>query len=704
MKSILILFCLSFSTITLGQTLKFKQAEDYFKSYRYYESTPIYKELIQKDMLSFDENPELYRHAVISAEKSRDFHFKFNTLDIISLSQGYTFDDAFEFFKTALFVGRLDKAKEILLSDIVVNSTDARKELLSAYKQGSVWEELLKDTTQYTTSKVSFNSNKGDFNPIYHPKGIVFTSAREHSIRKSTLDNTSYLNLYLVSNSDTTVSEIKFLETNKHDGTAYYDSVNYLWYYSKNLPYDKEVGIARTGIFIFDEGTKKVSEFPYNSKEYFIAQPFLSKDKKTLWFSSDMPGTKGKSDIWYSLKEGENWLKPINAGDVINTSENEMFPFFQDDVLYFSSNGHPGIGGLDIFSVDYRGNTTSNLENLGANLNSNADDFSLVLDGTNKSGYFATNRDGYIDNIFSVTIHKLDFVYVGELVASLGEDVTKVPVLVKKDGVVIDTLFADEKGKFEFKGNKESEYIFEINDSEFAPVSDDYSTVGKTESDTTYNTFDLLPKYIDIATTVFDDMTQEPLSNTKVDFVNKETGEVTSLMTDEKGQINAKLLRNTQYELKSTHKGYKDHLSDLSTVSRSKSIDANVPMKVMELASYLNLNMEYVRFKYDKWDLSPQFKGELDKIADYLDKNEDIKIELSSFTDSRGTKEYNMKLSERRSNSCVKYLISKGVDKSRLVSKWYGESQLVNHCSDDVECSEEEHQANRRTEFLVIYE
>ena len=114
--------------------------------------------------------------------------------------------------------------------------------------------------------------------------------------------------------------------------------------------------------------------------------------------------------------------------------------------------------------------------------------------------------------------------------------------------------------------------------------------------------------------------------------------------------------------------------------------------------------MEFVRFKYDKWSLSTQFKGELDKIADYLDKNEDIKIELSSFTDSRGTKEYNMKLSERRSNSCVKYLISKGIDKSRLISKWYGESQLVNHCSDDVECSEEEHQANRRTEFLVIYE
>ena len=174
MKSILILFCLSFSTITLGQTLKVKQAEDYFKTYRYYESTPIYKELIQKDNLSFDDNQEVFRNAIISAEKSRDFDFKFNTLDIISLSAGYTFDDAFEYFKTSLFVGRFDKAKEILMSEVVVNSKDSRKDLLMAYNGGSVWEELLADTTQYTTSKVSFNSNKGDFNPIYHPEGIVF--------------------------------------------------------------------------------------------------------------------------------------------------------------------------------------------------------------------------------------------------------------------------------------------------------------------------------------------------------------------------------------------------------------------------------------------------------------------------------------------------------------------------------------------------
>ena len=384
-----------------------------------------------------------------------------------------------------------------------------------------VWDELLKDTTIYTTSLVSFNSNKGDFNPIFHPNGIVFTSARELSIRKNLFDNSSYLNLYLASKNDTSVTELKFLETNKHDGTAYYDSVNYIWYFSKNLPYAKENKLTRTGLYIYNESTKLVSEFPFNSKDYFIAQPYLSEDKKTLWFSSDMPGGLGGSDIWFSTKNGENWSTPVNAGDVVNTSQNEMFPFIQNNVLYFSSTGHAGLGGFDIFSVDYRNNIASNMINMGANLNSNADDFSLVLDNTGKSGYFASNRGEYVDNIYSLKIHKFDFVYIGELVASLGEDVTKVPVLVKKDGVVLDTLYADQNGKFEFKGDKNSEYVFEINSIEFAPVSDNYSTLGKTKSDTTYNTFDLSPKYIDIATTVFDDMTKKPLANTKVDFINK---------------------------------------------------------------------------------------------------------------------------------------------------------------------------------------
>ena len=703
MKSILLVSCLMFlTTISFAQKLKVKQAEDYFSTYRFSEATPIFQELIEEDQLSFDEYPLVYRHAIISAEKSRNFQFKFNTLEKISLSNGYSFEDAYDFFKTALFIGNYNIAKQILSSAIVTSSSDARKVILDQYKDGLVWDELLKDTTIYTTSLVSFNSNKGDFNPIFHPNGLVFTSARELSIRKNLFDNSSYLNLYLASKNDTSVAELKFLETNKHDGTAYYDSVNFLWFFSKNLPYAKENKLTRTGLFIYNENTKLVSEFPYNSKDYFIAQPCLTEDKNTLWFSSDMPGGYGGADIWYSVKNGETWSAPINAGQLINTSENEMFPFIQNNILHFSSNGHVGLGGLDIFSVDFNGGLASNLKNMGANLNSNADDFSLILDSTQIAGYFSSNRSDFVDKIYNVTFNRLDFVYVGELVATLGEDVTKVPVLLKKDGVVLDTLFADNNGKFEFKGDKNSEYVFEINSSVFTPVSDNYSTVGKTKSDTTFNTFDLSPKYIDVLTNVFDDISKKPLVNTKVDFVNKETGEVTSFTTDKNGQIKNKLLRNSDYEIVSKHKDYKDYVGAVSTVSKAKAMELPVPMKVMELTAYLKLNMSNVRYTYNKWDITPQFEGELDKIVDYLNKYKNVKIQLRSYTDSRGDDDYNMMLSEKRANSCVEYLISKGIDKNRLDSKWFGETQLLNNCSNGVKCSEKDHQANRRTEFVVV--
>jgi len=704
MKSIILtLATIFFSVCLFGQNLKIQQAESYFNTYRFAEATPIYKELVQKNNLDVDKYDTLYRHALVSAEKSKDFDFKFDVLEKLSFSSKYTFDDAFEFFQTSLFLGRYQRAKEILSSEIVKNSSSPSKALLDKYDNGSIWDELTKDTSMYSISFLSLNSEKADFNPIIHPDGIVFTSARERAIRKSTYDNTSYLNLYMLAKNDSIVKEVKFLETNRHDGTAYYDSVNQVWYYSKNFDYEKGAKLTKAGIFIYDEKTKIELPFEYNSNEYFTAQPYLSQDGKTLWFASDMAGGYGKADIWFSLNENGNWSVPTNAGELVNTPENEMFPFFQDDVIYFSSKGHAGLGGLDIFSVDFQNQKATNLKNMGANLNSNVDDFAFILDSTRKAGYFSSNRLNYVDNIYAVTIHQLDFVFVGELVADVNADITKVPVIVRKNGEVIDTLYAASNGKFEFKGDKNSDYVFEINNEEFAPIAENYSTVGKTKSDTTHKTFDLSSKYVDVATTVFDEITKKPLANTEVEFVNKATGEITKARTDENGQIQTKLLRNQDYEIKSTHDGYHNNVTALSTRTREKEMKADVSMKVIELAKYLEIDNNSMTFDFDKWNLSNSFKKELDKIAEYLKENPNVKIELNSHTDSRGSQTYNLILSERRTKSCLKYLVAIGVDSDRLIGKWFGETQLINNCKDEVPCSNEQHKENRRTEFVVIY-
>jgi len=506
--------------------------------------------------------------------------------------------------------------------------------------------------------------------------------------------------MYIYQKEDGKVEELKFLETPRHDGTAYYDSLNRVWYFSKNYPSTKDVNLTTTGLFIFDENTQTETAFTYNSTEFFLAQPFLSEDGKTLWFSSNRTGGFGKADIWYSTKTNDDWSEPMNAGNVINTVDNEMFPFPQKNKLYFSSNGHPGLGGLDLFSVLFSNEKASDLLNLGANLNSNGDDFSLVLDKTEKTGYFSSNRGEFIDNIYSVVINRLEFVYVGTIVADLNtEKIQAIPVIVKKEGVVISTIFADKDGKFEFNGEKNSSYSFEINQQEFESVKEDYSTVGKTASDSTFKDF-VLVSNVDVAFTIVDEKTKQNLRNAKVEIVNKKTNEIISVTTNEKGLIELKLPRNNEFEVRVSHANYIDSKTSFSSVTKDKVIASTIGLNKIEVGAVLAI--KDLNYDYNKWNIKPESKVELNKVVAFLKENPNVKIELSSHTDSRGLAEFNMNLSKKRNQSCIAYLVSKGVKKDRVIGKWYGESKLLNKCADNVKCSEEEHAKNRRTTAIVV--
>ena len=701
MKIFLMLSCsISFAFNNFAQNLKVSQAETYYKLYRYAEANPIYKELIQKDDLKISEQELVFRHALHSSEKCRDFLFEYDVLTRISQSDKYTFEDAYSFFQLSMFLGYYDKAKEILASQVVMNSIDAKKVNLDKYKNGNVWDEIKKDTSIYAIKSVDFNSGDGDFNPIYHPTGIAFTSARNVAFRKSTFDNSPYLNLYVYKKENSKVEELKFLETSKHDGTAYYDSLNQVWCFSKNFPSDKDVNLTTTGLFFFDEKTKTETAFEYNDPQFFLAQPFLSEDGKILWFSSDRTGGFGKADIWYSTKVNDMWTEPINAGNIINTSDNEMFAFPQKDKLYFSSNGHPGLGGLDVFSVKLDNFKVSNLENLGANLNSNGDDFSLILDSSEKSGYFSSNRGGFIDNIYSVIITRLDFVFVGTIVADLSSDkIQAIPVVLKKDGVVISSLYANKDGKFQFKGDKNSSYTFEINEKEYETISEDYSTVGKTVSDSTFKNF-LLQSNIEVFFTVVNEKTKQILPNSVVNILNKKTNELISATTDDKGIIQIKLPRNNEFELLTSHSDYIDSKSILSTTTKEEEIKSIIGLNLIEVGSVLAV--KDLNYDFEKWTIKPDSKIELDKVVAFLKANPKVKIELSSHTDCRGLDDFNMRLSKKRNQACIDYLVSKGVKNNRVVGKWFGESMLLNKCADGIECSEEEHMINRRTEVIVV--
>ncbi|HEX8548401.1 MAG TPA: OmpA family protein [Cytophagaceae bacterium] len=421
---------------------------------------------------------------------------------------------------------------------------------------------------------------------------------------------------------------------------------------------DKAVGfINRLEIFYATwNGTKWTSlqPFPYNNiKDYSVGHPAFSSDGKTLYFVSDMPGGFGESDLYYSERQTDStWGKPVNLGAKINTSGKEVFPYVSEDKLYFSSNGHPGMGGLDLFSANGSRGTWSNVVNLKYPMNSSKDDFGLSLDTTGKAGLYSSNREGGVGG---------DDIYSFKQPSCILAGVT----LELVDGQ--EKLLEDVLVKLFKKGDTTSVIAFERS--------------GKAA-----------PKKICLRS-------YEPCG----------------VVYDAKGYFFFNLQPGVTYEIKASKQGYftqsatitADCKSDDDTMKIAllfNKIQLNKPIVIKDLFFDDNDKLyaeKKIYYDLDKAEIRYDAAIELDRLVALLKDNPDIKIEMGSHTDSRASDDYNLKLSQKRAESTVRYLASKGIDNNKMTARGYGESKLLNNCKDGVKCSEKEHQLNRRTELIV---
>lgn len=379
-------------------------------------------------------------------------------------------------------------------------------------------------------------------------------------------------------------------------------------------------------IYTKDGSKWKEIDFPYNNvKEYSLGHAALSEDGKVLYFASDMPGSIGGVDIWYSeLQSDGSWGTPQNAGNVINTAGDEMFPSIYKNTLYYSSNGHVGMGGLDIFKAVGQKNKFSNVVNAGYPLNSASDDFAFVVAGEDETqtlGYLTSNRSGGMgfDDIYSFNLTKPK---INIILRAITRN--------KKTGELLPqstvTLFGQAN-------NIVSKGLTEL------PGADIKFTI---EPNTTYRLL----------------------------------GEKTQFESDE---LNVTPIRAT----KDTVVEYTLNLQPIL-----KKGDKFV--------------LENIYYDFDKHNIRPDAAIILDELVATLKKYPRLRIELSSHTDSRGSDKYNEALSQRRAQAAVDYIVSRGIARDRLVAKGYGEKRLVNKCSNGVDCTPAEHQANRRTEVEVL--
>jgi len=499
----------------------------------------------------------------------------------------------------------------------------------------------------YRIKNISENTKLADFGVTYYGANeAVFASSRkDKSIRnRKWLNKQPYLELFkgtLSTNGEINNVErfsetinTKYHESNvtftKDLKTVYFSRNNYI---NKKIEKDEDgwVLIQLYKATVGDDGEwTNITPLPFNSDNYQTGHPTLNAKENKLYFTSDMPGSLGSTDIYVvDINSDGSYGEPVNLGPNVNTKGSEMFPFIDvNNVLYFSSNGHfDGKGQLDVYATKIIGKQAIEpAKNLGHPINSKSDDFAFVKKSGANWGHFSSNR--------------------------------------------------------EFGKGDDDIYYFE----ELTPEELDCNQL--------------------VEGVVREKETGALLPGALVVLYGENGEKIESVITDKYASFGFKIDCKTPYKIVGSKENYTEDSEEFVT-SNVRDLELVVgltiePTEFVVVRGKLMVNINPIYFDLDKSEIRKDAAIELDKVVRIMNKYPKIKIALGSHTDSRATDDYNMKLSEQRAKSSIEWIISKGIDPARITGKGYGETQLVNKCANGVECSETEHQLNRRTEFVIV--
>lgn len=502
----------------------------------------------------------------------------------------------------------------------------------------SCFYSAAQSTGKYQIKFLEINKENSDYGvAILDDNKLLFTSALE----KSTGSKTNYnprKELYVGDiNFDGEISNVKPAVPNVDDNynqtgatfssdkkTVYFSKNNYEKKISKQeLPKNQRLELFKASVDVQGNWTN-IQKLPFNDNDYSTGHPVLNNDNSKLYFVSDRLPSEGKTDIFVVdiLADG-TYGKPKNLGKNINTSGTETTPFITEDgILYFSSDGHPGKGKLDVFAVEIFEEGTSEIYQLAAPINSINDDFAYIVNKDNNQGFFTSNRlqgQGFND-LYAFTLEK-DYI-PGE-------------------------CFISVDGK--------------IKDKE----------------------------------------TQETISGASVDLYSLDGALLESVSTFNDGTYKFTVSCAKEYKIVASNDNYKNEEMRIEILEENyhSALHANLNLTKIREEKAVVESLQPIYYAFDDASINNIAAREMDKIVNIMNDNPNLMLEANAFTDSRGSKEYNKALSQRRAQSAVAYLISQGINPERIKSNGYGEDKLKNHCVDGVDCVESAHEMNRRTEF-----
>lgn len=723
MKKLFTILLISCVGVLNAQGLRKKLADDYFNVLAFESAAPIYKDLSTQTIKGKNQNWEVVRRAALSYYLSQNYAESAKMYEALFKAGYCNNEDDHNYAEVLRVLGKYEEANAIMQVILVTDSENkwAKEYILDK----TYFTDLKLDSNNYTIKKMPFSKGYGDFAPMVYGDKILFTSYRHNQAfvnRSFGWDQTFFLNTYVSTpnkKGEYTSAKMVKLGAAKnrvpHDGPYAISEATNTAMVTMNIPgtYGKKE-VVRLGLFTttvdaksFPKTGKDLKPFEFNNVEYNVAHACFTADGNTLYFSSDKPGGFGKSDIYRSTWVNGAWSNPENLGAKINTAFDDMFPFISHDGdLFFASKGHVGLGGFDIFMA--RHNHTTGIfdepENLGYPLNTRFDDFSI---STNKEGniaYFASNRGDYYDRIYQTNMYVPQFIMNGLVTENNTEKTplpnTKVTIKNLTTGTE-EEVITDSLGKFTYTLKKNTKYSVITNKEDYEQEGEySVSTVGKLKSEDFDANMQMKSLKVAVNLLIVDKETKKPLSGAKVKL--KSAGVTTEYETDKDGYVHIISDRKKDYAVSTHYHSHKDGEGNFNTrVGKDvDKLDLTYEMEMIKKGDVFVINNIY--FDYNKATLRIESTEELEKLAAFLLENSNIKVELSAHTDSRGSANANKSLSQKRAQSCVDYLIKKGVLKDNLLAKGYGEEKLVNGCKDGVDCTEEEHQANRRVEIKVL--
>lgn len=589
----------------------------------------------------------------------------------------------------------------------------------------TILNQLNTETGRFKVEEASFNQEGSDFGPVFLNDQLIFVSDRNDkaSVKKRfSWNNRPFLDLFIL-------REDKFgklygeriggkINTNLHEGPGSFTSDGTTFYFTRNQ--ETSDGTRKLEILSSNwsegEWTDPVG-FVHNSTAYSTGHPAVSADDQFLFFASDMEGSVGGTDIWYCTKMDDGtWSAPANAGTEINTTANELFPSCdRDGYLYFASDGHTGLGGLDLFETEIQGGDFTTAVNMGAPINSTSDDFSITMNRKSTRGYFSSNRkeDATNDDIYSFAVtHERMFTVKGQVVSNETQEAIGFcnVHLINDAGETIATTTCDENGNFTVATEDALSTVAKVEvdaGPEFSTGFAEAETFEQVRYTSDAGTIGLDPLGLVGFASLMQEGTNETLSGVNVSLFDKTTGNNQANTTNDNGKVTFDLAANTTYEIVVAHEGYFTQSGHFTTGPELAGAFDLAELSGMDLTlEKIELNktvrIENINYDYNDYRIRNDAGHELDKIVALLTDNPTMKIELGSHTDARGSDSYNMKLSRKRAKAAVEYMVSKGIDADRMAYKGYGETTLLNDCGNGNDCSDEEHEQNRRTEFKVI--